>query len=145
MKIAQEQLALWSEALNIEIVAGKDKGNPAAVAFDTVDLVLITGRLENKTALLKELEKIKLLDATTGQNGLEQANAFHQATPITSIIPSKLDGSARGGILFSIQRSLKIPVKFKGIGEKPEDLIPFDPDLFFYRTIQSRSIGPISR
>ncbi len=157
---AQEQLALWSEALNIEIVAGKDKGDPAAVAFDTVsrakarnvDLVLIdtAGRLENKTALLKELEKIKrscqkaygessisvphetflVLDATTGQNGLEQAKAFHQATPITGIILTKLDGSARGGTLFAIQRSLKIPVKFIGIGEKPADLIPFDPELF---------------
>ncbi|KAM9975419.1 hypothetical protein ACTFIW_013301 [Dictyostelium discoideum] len=120
---AQAQLALWSEALNIEIVAGKDKGDPAAVAFDTVsrakarnvDLVLIYPAV---------------LDATTGQNELAQAKAFHQATPITGIILTKLDGLTRGGTLFATQISLKIPVKFIGIGEKPADLIPFGPELF---------------
>ncbi len=159
---AQEQLSIWADRLGIDIVKGRDKGDPAAVAFDAIskakarniDVVLLdtAGRLENKTHLLQELDKIRrsckkaydsidtesnlphetllVMDATTGQNGLEQAKAFHSVTPLTGIILTKLDGSAKGGTAISIQKQLGLPVKYIGVGEGIEDLIPFDPELF---------------
>lgn len=153
---AIEQLELWAKRLEIEIVRSKIGADPAAVAFDTItsakakgiDVVLIdtAGRLQNKTDLMQELEKVKrsigkllptaphetllVLDATTGQNGLDQAKLFHQATPLSGIILSKLDGSAKGGIILSIAKETKLPVLWVGTGEKREDLAPFDPKTY---------------
>ncbi len=164
---AQEQLSIWADRLHIDIVKGKDKGDPAAVAFDAItkaksrktDVVILdtAGRLENKTHLLQELGKIKrscekaylqegtpaqvnpiqlphetllVLDAATGQNGVEQAKAFHSVAPLTGVILTKLDGSAKGGTAIAIQKQLGVPVKYIGVGEKIEDLIPFNPKLF---------------
>lgn len=153
---ATEQLEIWAERLNIDIVKGTSKSDPAAVAFDAVqaaksrhcDVVLIdtAGRLHTKTPLMQELEKIKrschkaasqepnetliVLDATTGQNAIEQAKLFHQYTPLTGIILTKLDGTAKGGIVIAIQRELGIPIKFIGTGEQLDDLQPFDSQSF---------------
>jgi fused signal recognition particle receptor len=153
---ATEQLEKWAHQLKIEIVKGNSKGDPAAVAFDAVtaakardvDVVIIdtAGRLHTKTHLMQELEKIKrsckkvnahspheillVLDATTGQNAVDQAKIFHQYTPITGLILTKLDGTAKGGIVVSIQQQLGIPVKFIGLGENLEDLEPFNPEAF---------------
>lgn len=153
---AIEQLEIWAQRLNVDIVKGKHMCDPAAVVFDAlaagkarnVDVVIIdtAGRLHTKTPLMQELEKIKrtckknhpqaphetllVLDATTGQNAIDQAKTFHQFTPITGLILTKLDGSAKGGIVVSIYRQLGIPVKFIGIGEGIEDLQPFHPESF---------------
>lgn len=153
---ATEQLEMWAHRLNVDIVKGKAKSDPAAVAFDTVqaavarkvDVVLIdtAGRLHTKTPLMQELEKIRrsckkasstgphetllVLDATTGQNAIEQAKQFHKFTPITGLILTKLDGTAKGGIVIAIQREIGIPVKFIGTGENEDDLQPFDPHSF---------------
>jgi fused signal recognition particle receptor len=149
---AQEQLAIWAERLGVELVSANYKSDPAAVAFDACtkaaskgyDVLLIdtAGRLENKSHLMKELEKIGrscqkvipnspqetllVMDATVGQHGLEQAKSFNQATPLTGIILTKLDGTAKGGTAFSIQRALNIPVKFIALGETVDDFAPFD-------------------
>ncbi len=153
---ATEQLEVWAQRLHIDIVKGLAKSDPAAVAFDAVqaakarqcDVVLVdtAGRLHTKTPLMQELEKIKrscykaanhgphetllVLDATTGQNAIDQARHFHKFTPLTGIILTKLDGTAKGGIAVAIQRELGIPIKFVGTGEQIEDLQPFDPQLF---------------
>jgi len=153
---AIEQLELWAKRLEIEIVRSKPGADPAAVAFDAIssakaqgiDVVLIdtAGRLQNKADLMKELEKVKrsiaktlpsaphetllVLDATTGQNGLDQAKLFHLATPLSGIILSKLDGSAKGGIILSIAKETKLPVLWVGTGEGKEDLAPFDPKTY---------------
>ncbi len=153
---AIEQLELWANRLDIPIVKGNPKGDPAAVAFDAVtagkargvDVVIIdtAGRLHTKTPLMQELEKIRrscrkvspnsphetllVLDATTGQNAIDQAKTFHQYTPISGLILTKLDGTAKGGIVISIQRQLGVPVKFIGVGEGAEDLEVFDPESF---------------
>lgn len=153
---AVEQLESWAERLKIDIVKGMPKSDPAAVAFDTlqaararqVDVVLIdtAGRLHTKTPLMQELEKIRrscqkalpssphetllVLDATTGQNAIDQAKTFTKFTPITSLILTKLDGTAKGGMAIAIQKELNIPVKFIGVGEGLEDLIPFNPESF---------------
>lgn len=153
---AIEQLELWANRLNIAIVKGAPRSDPAAVVFDAVtaakargiDVLLIdtAGRLHTKTALMQELEKIRrschkvslssphetllVLDATTGQNAIDQAKTFHQYTPISGLILTKLDGTAKGGIVISIQRQLGIPVKFIGVGEGAEDLEVFDPESF---------------
>lgn len=149
---AIEQLENWAKRLDIEIVKSKPNGDPSALVFDALtaakargmDLVLIdtAGRLQNKTDLMQELEKIKrishkvipdaphetflILDATTGQNAIDQAKTFNQFTPLTGIILTKLDGSAKGGIVISIYKELKIPILWIGVGEKAEDLLPFD-------------------
>lgn len=149
---AMEQLTLWAERLKIEIVKSKPGSDPSSVAFDALtaaqarnrDVVLIdtAGRLQNKTDLMQELEKIKrtcnkalpgapheiilVLDATVGQNALDQARAFHQFTPLTGLLLSKLDGSAKGGMILSITQELGIPVRWIGVGERAEDLVPFD-------------------
>jgi fused signal recognition particle receptor len=153
---AIEQLTLWAEQLKIDIVKGSPKSDPAAVAFDAVtagkarqcDVVIIdtAGRLHTKTNLMHELGKIRrscaklsphaphetllVLDATTGQNAIDQAKTFHSHTPLTGLILTKLDGTAKGGIVVSIQRELGIPVKFVGIGETVDDFAPFDPQIF---------------
>ena len=150
---AIEQLSTWSERLGVDIIKSKPGADPSAVAFDALtaaqardcDIVLIdtAGRLQNKVDLMQELEKIKrvcqkvipsaphetllVLDATTGQNAIDQATLFHQVTPLSGIILAKLDGSAKGGIILSIYQKLKIPVLWVGTGEGPDDLEPFDP------------------
>ncbi len=151
---AIDQLSLWAEKLSIDIVKSKPGGDPSAVAFDAIsaaksrgmDIVLLdtAGRLQNKTDLMLELEKIQktckklsmkaphetflILDATHGQNALDQAKTFNRFVPLTGLILTKLDGSAKGGIILSIYKELKIPIRWIGIGENAEDLIPFDPE-----------------
>lgn len=153
---AQEQLEIWVQRLGIEMVKGNPKSDPAAVVFDAIaagkarkaDVVIVdtAGRLHTKTHLMQELEKIRrtcqkvhsgsphetllVLDATTGQNAVDQARIFHQFTPITGLVLTKLDGSAKGGIVISIYRQLGIPVKFIGVGEGLEDFEPFQPSQF---------------
>jgi fused signal recognition particle receptor len=151
---AAEQLQTWATRVGAEVVRGKEGGDPAAVAFDAVkrgietgvDTVLIdtAGRLQNKVGLMDELGKVKriverhgpvdetllVLDATTGQNGLEQARVFTEVCDVTGVVLTKLDGTAKGGIVIAVQRKLGIPVKLVGLGEGPDDLAPFDPDQF---------------
>jgi fused signal recognition particle receptor len=151
---ATEQLATWAGRVGAEVVRGPEGGDPAAVAFDAVkrgtetgvDTVLIdtAGRLQNKVGLMDELGKIKrvverhgpideallVLDATTGQNGLEQARVFTEVVDVTGVVLTKLDGTAKGGIVIAVQRKLGIPVKLVGLGEGPDDLAPFEPAQF---------------
>ncbi len=152
---AAEQLATWAERAGVGIVRGVEGGDPSAVVFDAVaraaargnDLVLAdtAGRLHTKVNLVEELKKIRrvaerppgvvtevllVLDATTGQNGLAQARQFLDAVAVTGVVLTKLDGTARGGIVVAIQRELGIPVKLVGIGEGAADLIAFDPAQF---------------
>jgi fused signal recognition particle receptor len=151
---ATEQLATWAERVGAEVVRGKEGADPAAVAFDSVkrgvetgvDAVLVdtAGRLHTKTGLMDELGKVKrvvekqtkvdevllVLDATTGQNGLTQARVFGEVVDITGIVLTKLDGTAKGGIVFQVQRELGVPVKLVGLGEGADDLAPFEPGAF---------------
>lgn len=153
---AVDQLQVWGERLKVPVVAGAPESDPGAVAFNAVqsgvargaDVILIdtAGRLQTRFNLMEELRKVQrvvgkaltgaphhvwlVLDATTGQNALEQARKFREAVNVTGIILAKLDSSARGGMAFAIQRELGIPIVFAGLGEKPEDLAPFDPDAF---------------
>jgi fused signal recognition particle receptor len=152
---AAEQLDQWAQRTGVEIVRGAEGGDPSAVVFDAVqraqargnDLVLAdtAGRLHTKVNLVEELKKIRrvadrppghvaevllVLDATTGQNGLTQARQFLDAVGVTGVVLTKLDGSAKGGIVIAIQRELGLPVKLVGLGEGPDDLVPFDPDEF---------------
>lgn len=153
---AIDQLSLWAEKIKVDIVKAAPKGDPSALAFDTLtaaiarkaEVVLLdtAGRLQNKTDLMQELEKIKrtcskvistsphevflVLDATTGQNALDQAKIFHKHVPLTGLIITKLDGSAKGGILLSIYKELGVPIRFIGVGEQAEDLLPFDPESY---------------
>jgi fused signal recognition particle receptor len=151
---AVEQLATWAERVGAEVVRGKEGADPASVAFDAVtrgaesgvDAVLIdtAGRLHTKTGLMDELGKVKrvvekraqvdevllVLDATTGQNGLAQARVFSEVVDVTGIVLTKLDGTAKGGIVFQVQRELGVPVKLVGLGEGPDDLAPFEPGAF---------------
>ncbi|WP_040922046.1 signal recognition particle-docking protein FtsY [Saccharomonospora xinjiangensis] len=151
---AAEQLQTWSERVGAEVVRGKEGADPASVAFDAVkrgidsgvDAVLIdtAGRLHTKTGLMDELGKVKrvvekqakvdevllVLDATTGQNGLAQARVFSEVVEVTGIVLTKLDGTAKGGIVFQVQRELGVPVKLVGLGEGPDDLAPFEPEAF---------------
>lgn len=149
---AAEQLTIWSERSGAEIVRHAEGSDPASVAYDAVDagvarhadnvLVDTAGRLHNKTNLMEELKKVQrvtakrlpgaphevllVLDATTGQNGLQQARVFTEALQVTGIVLTKLDGTAKGGMAIAIQRDLGIPIKFIGVGEGVEDLQPFD-------------------
>jgi fused signal recognition particle receptor len=151
---ATEQLAIWASRLNLDIVKGS--GDPSSVVFDALtaaksrnlDILLIdtAGRLQNKTDLMRELEKIVrtcnkvipgaphetilVLDATLGQNGLEQARLFNQSTPLTGLLLTKLDGSAKGGAILPIYHELGIPIRWIGLGESLDDLAPFDPDTY---------------
>jgi fused signal recognition particle receptor len=153
---AVDQLTIWSERTNVPIVKQPMGSDPGAVAFDTVqsgvsrgsDVVIIdtAGRLHNKVYLMEELGKIKrviqkvmpdaphevllVLDGSTGQNALEQAKQFTAATDVTAIAITKLDGTAKGGVVLAIANQFKIPVKFIGVGEKMEDLLVFDKDEF---------------
>ncbi len=152
---AAEQLDQWAQRTGVEIVRGAEGGDPSAVVFDAVqraqargnDLVLAdtAGRLHTKVNLVEELKKIRrvadrppghvtevllVLDATTGQNGLTQARQFLDAVGVTGVVLTKLDGSAKGGIVIAIQRELGLPVKLVGLGEGPDDLVPFDADEF---------------
>lgn len=149
---AGAQLGVWGDRLGVPVVQGPDGGDPAAVAFDAAsarkargtDLLLIdtAGRLHNKHNLMEELKKVQrvvdkadpgeptevwlVLDAVTGQNGLQQAKKFHESTPLTGVVVTKLDGTAKGGILVPIVRELGVPIKFIGVGEQAGDLQPFD-------------------
>ncbi len=151
---AADQLQTWGDRVGARTVRGPEGGDPASVAFeavkqaagDDVDAVLIdtAGRLHTKTGLMDELGKVKrviekqspvhevllVLDATTGQNGLTQARVFAEVVDVTGIVLSKLDGTAKGGIVVAVQRELGVPVKLIGLGEGPDDLAPFDPAAF---------------
>lgn len=153
---AVDQLEIWADRLKIPIISGQTGGDAGAVAYDSVragqarqfDLVIIdtAGRLHTRFNLMEELKKVHrvvgkampgaphytwlVMDATTGQNALQQARAFKEAVKVDGVILAKLDSSARGGMAFAIQRELKLPILFAGLGEKPDDLQPFDPDAF---------------
>ena len=151
---ATEQLTTWGQRVGVEVVAGPEGSDPASVAFESVrhgidrgtDVVLVdtAGRLQNKAGLMDELGKVKrviekqlpvrevllVLDATTGQNGMVQARVFSEVVDVTGIVLTKLDGSAKGGIVVAVQRELGVPVKLVGIGEGADDLAPFDPEAF---------------
>ena len=159
---AVDQLQVWAERLNLPIITGQAGGDAGAVAYDTVqaalarnaDLAIIdtAGRLHTRYNLMEELKKVHrvvgkampgaphavwlVMDATTGQNALQQARAFKEAVKITGVILAKLDSSARGGMAFAIQKELGLPILFAGLGERPEDLQPFDPDAFIEGIIQ---------
>jgi fused signal recognition particle receptor len=150
---AAEQLSVWAARLGIDVVAGSEGADPAAVAFDALSaararhkgavIIDTAGRLHSKHNLMQELGKVArvlereagpidevllVLDGTIGQNGIAQARAFTEAVGVTGIVITKLDGTARGGVAVAVEQDLGIPVKFVGLGEKVEDLIPFDPD-----------------
>jgi fused signal recognition particle receptor len=151
---AVDQLATWGERVGVEVVRGPEGGDPASVAFEAVkegaetgaDTVIVdtAGRLQNKQGLMDELGKVKrviekqapvtevllVLDATTGQNGIVQARVFSEVVDVTGIVLTKLDGSAKGGIVVAVQRELGVPVKLVGLGEGPDDLAPFEPRAF---------------
>ena len=153
---AIDQIRIWAERSECEIVTGPDGSDPASVVFNSIarararnaDTVIIdtAGRLHNKTNLMKELEKIGriigreiegapqetllVLDASTGQNGLSQAKLFQEIVPLTGIVLTKLDGTAKGGVTIAVRKNLGIPVKFVGLGEGIDDLEPFDPKSF---------------
>jgi fused signal recognition particle receptor len=151
---ASEQLTTWGERVGVDVVSGPEGSDPASVAYESVrtglergvDVVVVdtAGRLQNKAGLMDELGKVKrvvekqapvtevllVLDATTGQNGLVQARVFREVVDVTGIVLTKLDGSAKGGIVVAVQRELGVPVKLVGVGEGPDDLAPFDPAAF---------------
>lgn len=153
---ASEQLRVWAGRAGVDIVAHAAGADPAAVVYDALDaavarradVVLIdtAGRLHTKSNLMDELAKIRrvigrrlpdarpetllVLDATTGQNGLAQAAAFHESVGLTGIVLTKLDSTSRGGIVFAIEQQLGVPVRFAGVGERAEDLVAFDPAAF---------------
>ena len=150
---AAEQLGIWAERAGVDIVRHEEGSDPAAVVYDGIcagkargsDVIIIdtAGRLHNKANLMNELSKMRriidrelpdadvetlmVLDATTGQNGLLQAEQFLETAGLTGIVLTKLDGTAKGGVVFAIANQLKLPVKFVGVGEGIDDLIPFDP------------------
>ena len=153
---ANEQLEVWGKRAGVEIIQQAHGSDPASVAFDTVkaaqsrnaEIVIIdtAGRLHTKTNLMEELKKIKrviakvseqaphevllVLDATTGQNAIQQAKLFNEAVGVTGLIVTKLDGTAKGGVIFAVSDTLKVPVRFIGVGEKIDDLQPFDAEKF---------------
>ena len=152
---AAEQLTVWAERAGADLVRGAEGADPSSIIFDAIesaaakgaDLVLAdtAGRLHTKSNLMEELRKVRrvaskppghvtevllVLDATTGQNGLVQAHQFTEAVEVTGVVLTKLDGSAKGGIVFAIQSQLGIPVKLVGLGETVDDLVAFDPDEF---------------
>jgi fused signal recognition particle receptor len=152
---AAEQLTMWGERTGAETIRGQEGADPGSVVFDAMsaaagrsaDLVLVdtAGRLHTKVNLMEELKKLRrivdrtpgalkevllVIDATTGQNGLTQARQFAEAVDVTGIVLTKLDGTAKGGIVLAIQSELGLPVKVVGVGEGVDDLVPFDPDEF---------------
>lgn len=161
---AGEQLETWAGRADVPIVRGNEGGDPSAVIFDAVqsaaargcELVLAdtAGRLQNKSNLMEELKKVRrvaekeagtvtevllVIDATTGQNGLSQATQFAEATNVTGVVLTKLDGSAKGGIVFAIETQLGIPVKLVGLGETINDLVPFDPNEYIRELFDAES------
>ena len=153
---AAEQLTIWAERAHCDIVRHEEGSDPAAVVFDSIaaskargkDLMIVdtAGRLHNKQNLMNELSKIRriisrelpdadvetllVLDATTGQNGLMQAKSFRDSADLTGVVLTKLDGTAKGGIVFAIANELSLPVKYVGVGEQVDDLMPFEPRAF---------------
>ena len=153
---AVDQLQVWAERLDLPVIAGQPGADPGAVAYDAIqaslarkmDIVLVdtAGRLHTRYNLMEELKKVYrvvgkalpgaphatwlVLDATTGQNALQQARAFKEAVNVTGVILAKLDSSARGGMAFAIQEELGLPILYAGLGERPEDLQPFNPEAF---------------
>ena len=151
---AAEQLSTWGERVGVDVVRSEEGADPASVAYDAAreaaaqeaDVVVVdtAGRLQNKAGLMDELGKIKrvmekiapvgeillVLDATTGQNGMRQAQVFSEAVGVTGIVLTKLDGTAKGGIVVTVQKELGVPVKLVGLGEGADDLAPFDPEGF---------------
>jgi fused signal recognition particle receptor len=152
---AAEQLETWAQRAGADFVRGSEGGDPSSIIFDAIqraaarntDLVLAdtAGRLHTKTNLMEELRKVRrvasrepgrvtevllVIDATTGQNGLTQAREFTEATDVSGVVLTKLDGSAKGGIVFAIETGMGLPVKLVGLGESVGDLVPFDPDEF---------------
>lgn len=153
---AMDQLQIWGDRLKVDVITGTPEGDPGAVAYSAVqagvarksNIVLIdtAGRLHTRFNLMEELRKVYrvvgkalegaphevwlVLDATTGQNALQQARAFKEAVKVNAVILAKLDSSAHGGMAFAIQRELGLPIIFAGLGEKQEDLVPFDADAF---------------
>ena len=153
---AIDQLRIWAQRTGSEIIAHAPNADPAAVVFDALDAAIArhadlviadtAGRLHTKSNLMDELAKVRrvidkrlpgarvetffVLDATTGQNGLAQAKAFHEAVGLTGVVLTKLDSTAKGGIVFAIERELGVPVRFVGVGEQADDLLPFDPQAF---------------
>jgi fused signal recognition particle receptor len=157
-----DQLEIWAERVKLPIISGQLGGDAAAVAYDTVqsavarkfDIAIIdtAGRLHTRYNLMEELKKVYrvvgkampgaphavwlVMDSTTGQNALQQAKAFKDAVKVTGVILAKLDSSARGGMALAIQKELGLPILFAGLGEQPDDLQPFDPDMFIRGIIQ---------
>jgi len=153
---AIEQLEVWGQRTGVEIIKTKPGGDPSAVLFDAIsaakarriDFLIVdtAGRLHTKSNLMQELEKMRrtaqrlipgaphetllVMDATTGQNGLQQARLFTQSAGVTGIVLTKLDGTAKGGVVVAISKELGLPVRYVGVGEKAEDLLPFDPNAF---------------
>src|SRR5207342_3626115 len=153
---AIDQLRIWAKRTDSEIVAHAPDADPAAVVYDALDAAIArhadvviadtAGRLHTKSNLMQELAKVRrvidkrlpgadvdtffVLDATTGQNGLTQAKAFHEAVGLTGVVLTKLDSTAKGGIVFAIEDALHVPVRFVGVGEGVNDLLVFDPDAF---------------
>jgi len=153
---AIEQLEIWGQRTSAELVRQKPGADPSAVLFDAIqagrsrriDYVIVdtAGRLHTKSNLMAELEKMRrtasrlipdaphevllVMDATTGQNGLEQARRFTETSGVTGIVLAKLDGTAKGGVVIPIARELNLPIRYVGVGEKPDDLLPFEPERF---------------
>ena len=153
---AIDQLRIWAERADVSVVAHAPGADPGAVVYDALDAAVArradmviadtAGRLHTKSNLMDELTKVRriidkrlpgaqpetlfVLDATTGQNGLAQATAFHEAVGLTGVVLTKLDSTSKGGIVFAIEDALKVPVRFIGVGEGVNDLLPFDPDAF---------------
>ena len=153
---AIEQLEIWGQRTSTEVIRQSPGADPSAVLFDAIqagrarkiDYVIVdtAGRLHTKSNLMAELEKMRrtaarlipgaphevllVLDATTGQNGLEQARRFTETSGVTGIVLTKLDGTAKGGVVIPIARELNLPIRYVGVGEKPEDLLPFEPEKF---------------
>lgn len=164
---AVRQLEIWAERLGVDVVKGQQGGDPAAVAFDAcaaakargVDVLILdtAGRLQTQDPLMRQLTKIRsviskqiegsphetllVLDATAGQNALRQAQEFDKAVGLTGIFLSKLDGTAKGGIVVAIREATSIPVKFIGVGETPDDVQPFDPDTFIDAMFNEHAAG----
>ena len=153
---AIDQLLIWADRAGVQVVSHAPGADPGAVVYDAIDAAVArgadlviadtAGRLHTKSSLMDELSKIRrivdkrlpgaepetlfVLDGTTGQNGLQQAKAFHDAVGLTGIVLTKLDSTAKGGIVFAIEHDLAVPVRFVGVGEGIGDLLPFDPDAF---------------